>query len=47
MAATFWLYAAVCFAGFVFVRLRVPETRGKTLEQIERELAGRPAGGGP
>lgn len=38
MAKTFWLYAAVCFAGFVFVWLKVPETKGKTLEQIEREL---------
>ena len=38
MAKTFWLYAAICFAGFVFVWLKVPETKGKTLEQIEREL---------
>jgi SP family xylose:H+ symportor-like MFS transporter len=38
IARTFWLYAAVCFAGFVFVLRRVPETRGKTLEDIEREL---------
>ncbi len=38
MAKTFWLYAAICFAGFFFVYRRVPETRGKTLEQIEREL---------
>jgi len=37
-AKTFWLYAAICFAGFFFVRARVPETKGKTLEQIEREL---------
>jgi SP family xylose:H+ symportor-like MFS transporter len=37
-AATFWLYAAICFAGFVFVMLRVSETKGKTLEQIERDL---------
>ncbi len=37
-AKTFWLYAAICAAGFVFIRLRVPETKGKTLEQIEREL---------
>lgn len=38
MAATFWLYAAICFAGFVFVWLKVPETKGKSLEQIETEL---------
>ena len=38
MASTFWLYAAICFAGYVFVYLRVPETKGKTLEQIEEEL---------
>ena len=38
MAGTFWIYAAVCVAGFVFILLRVPETKGKTLEQIEREL---------
>jgi MFS transporter, SP family, xylose:H+ symportor len=38
MAKTFWMYAAICFAGFAFVYFRVPETKGKTLEQIEREL---------
>jgi len=38
MAGTFWIYAAICAAGFVFVFLCVTETRGKTLEQIEREL---------
>lgn len=35
-AGTFWLYAAICAAGFVFVFLRLPETKGKTLEEIER-----------
>jgi sugar porter (SP) family MFS transporter len=35
---TFWIYAGICFAGFLFVQLRVPETKGKTLEQIEHEL---------
>lgn len=39
-ASTFWLYSAICLAGFVFVRLRVPETKGKSLETIERELGG-------
>ena len=38
-AGTFWLYAGICAAGFVFILLRVPETKGKSLEQIERELA--------
>lgn len=36
---TFWLYAAICVAGLVFVFRKLPETKGKSLEQIERELA--------
>ena len=38
---TFWLYSAICLAGFVFVYLYVPETKGKSLEQIERETSPR------
>jgi MFS transporter, SP family, xylose:H+ symportor len=38
-SGTFWLYAGICLIGFGFVFWGVPETRGKTLEQIERELA--------
>ena len=37
-AGTFWLYAAICVAGFIYIKLKLPETKGKTLEQIEREL---------
>ena len=37
-ARTFWLYAAICAAGFVFIFVYVSETKGKSLEQIEREL---------
>lgn len=37
-AYTFWIYAAICAAGFVFVTRCIPETKGKTLEEIEREL---------
>jgi SP family sugar porter-like MFS transporter len=37
-AGTFWLYAGICIAGFVYVYFKLPETKGKSLEQIEREL---------
>jgi len=37
-AGTFWLYGAICVAGFVFIKVKLPETKGKTLEQIERDL---------
>lgn len=40
-SGTFWLYAAICFAGFAFVFFRVPETKGKSLEQIEVEISAR------
>ena len=41
-SGTFWLYAVICVAGFLFILLKLPETKGKTLEQIERELVERP-----
>jgi SP family sugar porter-like MFS transporter len=34
---TFWLYSGICLAGFLFIRARLPETKGKSLEEIERE----------
>jgi sugar porter (SP) family MFS transporter len=37
-AGTFWLYAGICVAGFVFILLKLPETKGKSLEEIERQL---------
>jgi MFS family permease len=37
-SGTFWLYAVICAAGFVFIFWKLPETNGKSLEQIEREL---------
>ena len=37
-AKTFWVYAAICVAGYIFVRVKLPETKGKTLEEIEIEL---------
>ena len=38
-AGTFWIYALVCAFGFGFIKLRLPETRGKTLEDIEASWA--------
>ena len=35
-AKTFWIYGAVSLFAFVFVALFIPETKGRTLEQIER-----------
>jgi sugar porter (SP) family MFS transporter len=35
---TFWIYAGICAVGFVFIRTFVPETKGKSLEDIERQL---------
>jgi len=37
-ARTFWLYAIICVVGFLYVFVKLPETKGKSLEQIEREL---------
>jgi len=40
-AGTFWIYAGISVFGFIFIKSRVRETKGKTLEQIEREFVGR------
>jgi sugar porter (SP) family MFS transporter len=31
----FWLYAAICLMGFFFIKSKVKETKGKTLEELE------------
>ena len=36
----FWMYAVVCFAGFWFIKLKVKETKGKTLEELEDVFLG-------
>jgi sugar porter (SP) family MFS transporter len=36
---TFWLYAAICAVGALFVWRRLPETKDLTLEEIERQMA--------
>ncbi len=37
-AGTFWIFALVCLGGLIFILKFLPETKGKTLEQIESEL---------
>lgn len=37
-SGTFWLYGFICLAGFLFIRKRLPETKGKSLETLEKEL---------
>jgi MFS transporter, SP family, arabinose:H+ symporter len=38
-SGTFWLYGFICVLGFWFILKKLPETKGKSLEEIERELA--------
>ena len=35
---TFWIYSAICACAFVFLYRRCPETKGKSLEELEKEL---------
>lgn len=37
-SGTFWVYGLICLTGFIFIRSQLPETKGKSLEEIEKEL---------
>ncbi|HZY26024.1 MAG TPA: MFS transporter, partial [Bacteroidales bacterium] len=37
----YWLYALICILAVIFVWKKVPETKGKTLEQIEKLISKR------
>ena len=39
-SGTFWVYSVICLCAFVFLYRRCPETKGKSLEQLEKELTG-------
>lgn len=35
---TFWIYSAVCLSGLLFFAFRLPETKGKSLEELENQM---------
>jgi SP family sugar porter-like MFS transporter len=37
-SGTFWIYTAICAAAYLYLYKALPETKGKSLEQIENEL---------
>jgi SP family sugar porter-like MFS transporter len=37
-SGSFWIYSAICICAFVFLWCRCPETKGKSLEELEKEL---------
>ena len=38
-SGTFWTFGIICVAGFIFIRKYLPETKGKSLEEIEKEFS--------
>lgn len=36
---SFWIYSAICILAFIFLYKRCPETKGKSLEELEDEMA--------
>ena len=39
-SGSFWIYSGICICAFVFLWNRCPETKGKSLEELEKELIG-------
>jgi len=37
-SGSFWIYSAICLCAFLFLFIRCPETKGKSLEELENEL---------
>lgn len=37
-SGSFWIYSAICFCGFAYLLHRCPETKGVSLEELEKKL---------
>ena len=37
-SGTFWIYSTICLCGFRFFLRKLPETKGKSLEELEQQL---------
>ena len=37
-SGTFWIYSGICVCAFIFLMRNCPETKGKSLEKLEKEL---------
>lgn len=37
-SGTFWIYSAICMCAFIYLFRSCPETKGKSLEDLEKEL---------
>ena len=37
-SGTFWIYSGICVCAFIYLLRNCPETKGKSLEELEREL---------
>lgn len=35
---TFWVYGGICIMGFLFIKAKLPETKNKSLEEIEEQF---------
>lgn len=40
---TFWIYSGICVVCFLFVKMKIPETKNKTLEELEAVFDGQKA----
>jgi len=37
-SGSFWIYSVICFCGFAYLLRRCPETKGVSLEELEKKL---------